>query len=264
VGLLGWLFAGLSGFVWSFALSALGAAMLMRVPSGWVLRSSGAWPLPWHKAPELTQLVLELAERAGLPKAPALYVLPVREPQAMAVGGRRDPALAVTPSLVQQLSPRELAGVLAHELTHLRHGDTRLMAAAHGFGRIAGLAGQLGTLMLVVNLLVGLFAGTWVFAPGAVFVFLLAPTVTGLLRLALSRLREFEADLGAVQLTGDPRGLASALTRIEHQQRGVLARLAPWIAIPRRPAPALLQTHPPTDQRVRRILALEERGRRVA
>ncbi len=264
MGLLGWLFAGLSGFVWAFLLSGLGAVMLMRVPSAWVLRSSGARPLAWHRAPELTQLVLELARRAGLPEAPAVYLLPVQEPQAMAVGGRRDPALAVTPALLQQLSPRELAGVLAHEVTHLRHGDTRLMAAAHGFGRMAELAGQLGTLMLVVNLLVGLFAGTWVFAPGAVLLFLAAPTVTGLLRLALSRLREFEADRGAVELTGDPRGLASALHRIERRKQGLLARLAPWVALPRRRAPALLQTHPPTEQRIRRLLALEDRARRVA
>ncbi len=238
--------------------------MLMRVPSGWVLRSSGARALPWHRAPELTQLSLELARRAGLPRAPVLYLLPAPEPQAMAVGGRSDPALAVTPALLRQLGPRELAGVLAHEIAHLRHGDTRLMAAAHGFGRMAELAGQLGGLMLLTNLLLGLFVGRWAFAPGAVLLFLLAPTVTGLLRLALSRLREFEADRGAVELTGDPRGLASALQRIEQRRRGLLARLAPWVAVPRRGGPALLQTHPPTEQRIRRLLALEQRARRVA
>jgi heat shock protein HtpX len=97
-----------------------------------------------------------------------------------------------------------------------------------------------------------------------VLLFLAAPTVTGLLRLALSRLREFEADRGAVELTGDPRGLASALHRIERRKQGLLARLAPWVALPRRRAPALLQTHPPTEQRIRRLLALEDRARRVA
>jgi heat shock protein HtpX len=260
VGVLGWLLAGVAGFVWAFALAGLGAAMLTRVPATWILRSSGARPLSWHRAPELTELAGRLARRAGLPRAPALYALPAPEPQAMAVGGREDPALAVTPALVQQLSPRELAGVLAHEIAHLRHGDTRLMAAAHGFGRIAGLAGQLGTWMLVANLLSGLLSGGWIFAPGAVLLFLAAPAVTGLLRLALSRLREFEADRGAVELTGDPRGLASALARIEQRKRGLLARLAPWVSLPRRPAPTLLQTHPATEERVARLLALEGRG----
>jgi heat shock protein HtpX len=264
VGLLGWLFAGAVGFVWAFVLAGFGAIALTRVPAAWILRSSGAQALPWHRAPELTRLVHELAQRAGLRRAPALYLLPAREPQAMAVGGRDDPAMAVTPALVRQLSPRELAGVLAHEVTHLRHGDTRLMAAAHGFGRIADLAGQLGSFLLVANLLLFLFVGGWAFAPGAVLLFLVAPTVTGLLRLALSRLREFEADLGAVELTGDPRGLASALRRVERSKRGLLARLAPWITLPRRPAPVLLQTHPPTAERVRRLLALEERGVGVA
>ncbi len=265
VGLLGWVFAGAAGFIATFVLVGVGAWSLTRVPSSWILRSSGARPLERYQAPGLVELTTVLAQRAGLPRLPRLYLLPAREPQAMAVGGPADAALAVTPALVQRLSPRELAGVIAHEITHLRHGDSRLMAAAHGFGRIAGLAGQLGSFMLLANLLLYLFAARWLFHPAVVLLFLLAPTVTGLLRLALSRLREYEADLGAARLTGDPRGLASALERVELSKRGLLARLAPWMPVPRRRAPAVFQTHPPTRERVRRLLALEEARRpRVA
>jgi heat shock protein HtpX len=264
VGLLGWVFAGFTGFVASFLLVGVGAWSLTRVPASWILRSSGARPLERFQAPGIVELTTVLAQRAGLPRLPRLYLLPAREPQAMAVGGPDDAAVAVTPALVQRLSPRELAGVLAHEITHLRHGDTRLMAAAHGFGRLASLAGQLGSFMLVANLLLFMLAARWLFHPAVVLLFMLAPTVTGLLRLSLSRLREYEADLGAARLTGDPRGLASALERIELSKRGLLARLAPWVPVPRRQAPALLQTHPPTSERVRRLLALEERRSRPA
>jgi len=260
VGLLGWIFTGPLGLMWALVLTVLGAAALGRAPTAWLLRANGAQRQLLAQAPGVFRMVEILARRAGLAQLPALYLLPNRAPQAMALGIGDETALAVTEGLLRGLSRREVAGVLAHEVAHLRNGDTRLLGLAQVFAQLTGMAGRLGGVMALLDLIL-LPAGWLPFPPLAVILFLLAPSLGLLMQLALSRTRELAADLVAAELTGDPRGLASALARLERFQRGALVWLAPWMPR-RRVSSPLLQSHPSTEARIRRLLALESARRR--
>jgi heat shock protein HtpX len=156
---------------------------------------------------------------------------------------------------------RELAGVLAHELMHIVNQDTRLMAFADLASRITEFLSMAGQLLLLINLPLLLFGQTtlpWI----PILLMLAAPTLSALAQLALSRSREYEADLGAAQLTEDPMGLASALNKLESPRHRLLERLLhPG---PRIPDPSLLRTHPPTDERVERLMALTHRDSATA
>jgi heat shock protein HtpX len=157
--------------------------------------------------------------------------------------------VAVTAGLLRQLNPRELAGVLAHEISHIRHRDLFVMSLADAFSRVTAFLGQAGQLLILLSLpawLAGM-AFPWLGA----LVLLLAPVASALLQLALSRAREHDADVGAVQLTGDPMGLVSALVKLQEKQ-------GRWLDKVLRPGrgdtqPALLRTHPHTQDRIARL-----------
>jgi heat shock protein HtpX len=195
-----------------------------------------------------------LAARAGLPAAPTLYYVPSAMINAFAVGTRGNSAIAVTDALLRALSPRELAGVLAHELSHVRNNDMWVMELADLFSRMTSWFSSVGQILLVINLPLTMFseyAVSW----AAILILVLAPTLSALMQLALSRIREYDADLGATELTGDPRGLALALVKMERYQ----GRFIEQIFFPGRrlPDPSLLRTHPPTQERIERLLELE-------
>jgi heat shock protein HtpX len=172
---------------------------------------------------------------------------------AFAVGRREDAVIAVTDGMLRVLNLRELTGVLAHEISHIRNRDLWLMGIADLAGRLTRLMTLLGLALLLVNLplwLGGVASVPWLLIPLLVF----APQITVLLQLALSRAREFDADLDAAGLTGDPDGLASALAKLERYQHGVWEQ----ILLPgqRLPEPSVLRTHPPTAERIARLEAL--------
>ena len=175
----------------------------------------------------------------------------------MRSGSRSNAAIAVTDALARSLTPRELAGVLAHEVSHVAHDDVKVMAFADMVSRFTSFMSTVGLFSLFFNLFgVARAAGTQV--PWfAVVVLLAAPTVGGLLQMALSRTREFDADLGAIALTGDPDGLASALAKLERAQ----GRVWENILLPsgRIPDPSVLRTHPLTSDRIARLRALRAR-----
>ena len=210
-----------------------------------------------REAPDLYELMADLALRAGLPRMPRLYYLPSRVMNAFATGSREDSSVAVSDGLLRGLTMRELAGVLAHEVSHIANGDLQVMAFADTVSRIAGvlsLAGQLLLLLSLPMMAVGGAGVPWV----AILVLLLAPSLSALVQLALSRNREYDADLGAAELTGDPAGLALALDKLER----VGGRFWEQILLPGRrvPEPSLLRTHPDTRERVDRLMELVPRG----
>jgi heat shock protein HtpX len=219
-----------------------------------ILRLNGGRPLSGSRANTLQALVRALAHRAGLPAPPRLFRIPGGAVTAFAVGTRRDSGIAVTDGLLRTLGPRELAGVLAHEVSHIRRNDVWVMGLAHLVGRTTHLMSVVGQILVLVNLpllLMGSVAVPW----SAVLLLILAPGVSTLLQLALSRTREYDADLGAARLTGDPVGLASGLARLERLNQGFLERfLAPGRRVPDAP---FLRSHPRTQDRIRRLLRLE-------
>jgi heat shock protein HtpX len=214
----------------------------------------GASRIGPNSAPALWSAVARLAERARLPARPALYYVPSGMLNAFAVGNPRQSAIAVTDGLIRQLSFRELVGVLAHEMSHIRSNDLWVMGLADMFSRATSLLSLMGLILLFMNLplvLFGVATINWL----AIVLLIFAPTLSALAQLALSRNREYDADLNAVRLTGDPDGLASALAKIERVQGGWLER----IFMPGRgvPDPSLLRTHPETPQRIGRLMALK-------
>ena len=195
----------------------------------------------------------EIARRAGFPRTPSLYLVPSRVLNAFAVGTRDNAAIAVTDGMLRSLSLRELAGVLAHEISHIRNRDLWVMNLADTISRLTAVMSFLGMMMLIF-LLPLILLGLVSFPVLLPVVLIFAPTVGNLLQLALSRTREYDADADAAELTGDPRGLASALAKMERLQ----GRLWETILFPgqRIPDPSLLRTHPPTQERIDRLLSI--------
>lgn len=256
MGLLGWVFAGGTGLVWAIALGAILTGISPRISAPWVMRMFRARPLSVQEAPSLYRMLKDLAQRAGLERLPALYYIPNQMANAFATGHRSQPAIAVSEGLLRQLSNRELRGVLAHEVSHLRHNDLWLQNLSGTIGQVTSFFFTAGQILLILNLPVILFGGKPV-SLLVILVLMVAPLLSMLLQMALSRNREFSADLSAAEITGDPKGLASALTKIEQQRRGWPMRMFMLPGGNREPAP-MLRTHPPTKERVRRLLALSD------
>ena len=260
---LGHLFGGQQGATFAFGL-----ALLMNAGAYWfsdrlVLRMYRAQEVSEAEAPELFGIVAELAQRASLPM-PKVYVIPGETPNAFATG--RNPkhaAVAVTQGITRILSRDELRGVLAHELSHVRHRDTLISCVA------ATLVGAI-TFLARMAQFGAMFGGRSSDDEGnnpfgVLVVAIFAGLAAVLLQLALSRSREFEADAAAARLLGEGEPLARALEKLE---RG--AQIAPMDASPAtahlfivsplaggRGAAGLftklLRTHPLTEERIARL-----------
>ena len=258
LGLSAWCLAGQLGALLAVGL-ALGLWLLTpRISPSLVLRLVKARPLAPGELFELRELTRVLAERAGLPLEPELWIQPGEGANAFAVGTREQGAIALSAGLIRRLSVRELAGVLAHEISHLAHGDTRLMGFADLASRLTASLASIGQLALLIALpawLMGLLTVPWL----TLVVLLAAPLMSALAQLALARTREFDADRGAVELLGSPAPLAEALQRLEWHQRRLFAALFGH----RRhlPGTSLLRTHPSTEERLARLGELGPRAR---
>ena len=228
-----------------------------------VLRMHNARVVTRASAPEYYGLVEDLARRARLPM-PQVYVIETDQPNAFATGRSPDhAAVAATTGLLRSLSREELAGVLAHELAHIKNRDTLTMTVA---ATIAGAIGFLANFAF-------LFGGRGEDRPNPIamiLVMLLAPLAAALVQMAISRTREYSADRDGAIICGHPRWLASALLKIEQFAQG---RVMPTAE--RNPASAhlfivnplikggigsLFRTHPSTEERVRRLLAMSGSG----
>ncbi|MDY7229651.1 zinc metalloprotease HtpX [Hyalangium rubrum] len=226
------------------------------------LAMHGAQPLARHQAPWLHDMVERLAARAGMP-TPRLYLLPTATPNAFATGrSPKHAAVAVTTGLMELLDRRELEGVLAHELAHVRNRDTLIGTVAATLAGVISYAAQMlfwfgGSMLSRGDDEEGGGLGG---ALSQLGLLLVAPIAATLLQLAVSRSREYGADATGAELCGDPDALANALLKLE---RG--AEMMPY---DRAPATShlfivnplsgggvmkLFSTHPPIPERVRRL-----------
>ncbi|MDE2465377.1 MAG: M48 family metalloprotease [Alphaproteobacteria bacterium] len=257
---VGWGLGGTMGMLIALAVAAVSNAMAYWHSDKMVLALYGATPAP--AGGELVHLVARLAELAQLP-APQVYVCDSPQPNAFATG--RDPrhaALCVTSGLLGLVSREELAGVVAHELSHIKHRDTLIMTL------VATLAGAV-SMLANLALFAGLFGtvrgerGSSAGGPGAILIALLAPIAALLVQMAISRSREFEADREAAALLGRPHWLASALAHISAGAQEISNPVAE-----RHPATAhlfivmplhagalsnLFSSHPSTAERIARL-----------
>jgi heat shock protein HtpX len=260
---VGYLIGGEGGMLLAF-LFALG----MNAFAYWnsdrmVLSMYNAREVDPHSAPDLYGIVAQLADRAQIPM-PRVYIVESDQPNAFATG--RSPqhaSICATTGLLRHLNTEEIAGVLAHELGHVRNRDTLIMTIT------ATIAGAIS---MLANFAFFFRGGNddrqnplgWV---GALLVMLLAPLAAMLVQMAISRTREYSADHAGAEITGQPRALASALARISNA-----AQRIPNMDAERNPAMAhlfivnplsgqrmdnLFSTHPATENRIAALMALE-------
>lgn len=251
--LLGWIIWGGDGI---FFLIVFGVMLVLFSPTAspqLVMRLYRARPISSDEAPQIYQALNELSRRAELNYLPSLYYLPTNVINAFAVGTREKSAIAITDGLIRTLDWRELVGVLAHEVSHIRNNDIRVMGLADMASRFTSTLSTIGQILLLLNLPLILFSEHHINWWG-VLILLFAPQVSALAQLGLSRVREYDADLNAAMLTGDPEGLARALVKLERSQDSLWRRV--FIPGYRIPEPSLLRTHPPTEERVKRLLEL--------
>jgi heat shock protein HtpX len=231
---------------------AVGLRSAYQISPAMVLKMYKARRLPQADFPVGHNIIDVLSDRAGLPSRPKLYYIPSKMMNAFAVGTREDSAIAVTDGLVRGLTQRQFVGVVAHEMSHIRNGDVQVMALGDVVNRMTSFLSAAGLIALAFRITDFISGGVGVWT--AIGLLVAAPTIGGLLQLALSRAREYDADLDAAGLTGDPKGLASALVTLEKKTRGMWESLV--LPGSRSPEPSLLRSHPRTEDRVARLNSL--------
>ena len=260
-GTVGLLLGGASGMAVALVLGGAMNLWAYWFSDKIVLRMYHAREVDETSAPQLYGTVRDIAQSAQLPM-PKLYLIDEAQPNAFATG--RNPehaALAVTTGILQLLTPRDLRGVLGHELSHVKHHDILISTIS---ATIAGAISSIAQLGL-------LFGGSSQNERGvhplvALLIMIVAPLAAMLIQLAISRAREFDADRGGAEVSGDPQALASALQKIERYARGqpiATAELHPETAqmmiinpLSGSGVQGLFSTHPSTQERIARLLAM--------
>ncbi|EAY31091.1 zinc metalloprotease HtpX [Microscilla marina] len=260
IALLGYLLAGQLGVIASVIMGILLMALAPGISPALILRMYKARPIDPYNAPNLHKIVQVLAKRAKLKAVPKLYYVPSTMMNAFAVGTPQSAHIAVTDGLLKTLNLRELAGVLAHEVSHISNNDMRVMSVADMMSRLTGLLSNIGQILLIINLpllLVGEVGVSW----WAILLLIFASPLVGLLQLALSRTREFNADLHAALLTDDPMGLALALKKVAYYSSNLLRQIiVPGYKVRE---PSIFRSHPNTEERIARLQAMEDKGEPV-
>lgn len=264
-GAIGAMIGGQSGM-----LLALVFGGAMNVFSYWfsdkmVLRMYNAQEVDETSSPYLYNMVRELAGRAQLPM-PKVYIIHEDQPNAFATGRNPDnAAVAATSGILQMLSERELRGVMAHELAHVKHRDILISTIS------ATMAGAISALANFAMFFGGRDENGRPANPiASIAVAILAPLAASLIQMAISRAREFEADRGGAEISGDPQALAMALDKIHRYAQGI-----PFEAAEQHPATAqmmimnplsggtianLFSTHPATEERIARLMEMARTG----
>jgi len=260
---VGWLIGGSTGMLFALLFAGATNAFAWWNSDQMVMRMYNAQPLGPGDRTGLHDLVAGLARGADMP-VPAVYLIDQPQPNAFATGRSPDnAAVAITTGLVSRLSREEIAGVIAHELAHIRNRDTAIMTVTATFaGAISALAN--------FALFFGGRRDSQMGFVGVLAMAILAPMAAGLVQMAISRSREYEADRVGAEICGNPLWLASALRRIEAFARGIDNHVAE-----RNPATAhmfiinplhahnfdnLFSTHPRTENRVAALEAMAGRS----
>lgn len=261
---------GTGGMMIAFIL-----AVVLNMGAWWfsskiALAMSGAKEVTPEDAPDLHKLIEHLSVRADIPK-PRVYIMESDMPNAFATGRNpRHGAVAVTTGIMHLLTLDELAGVIAHELAHIKHRDTLISSIAATIGGAVTMLADMAMWALIFGGLGGQdeeddgIAGI----VGGILMIILAPLAALLIQLAISRSREFSADAGGARILGNPLPLANALEKLEtHSLQAIPVRVNPstahlYIVNPLHGGMAnLFRTHPRTEERVARLHTMNQMGR---
>jgi len=249
---------GPSGVIWALLAVAILVFFAPRVPPEAVMRMYRATEVHPRAAGQVGRVLQILSERAGLQRLPRLFVIPSSTLNAFATGSPDNASITVTAGLLRTLNLRELAGVLAHEVSHIRNNDLWVMGLADAMSRFTQALSTLAVMLASFNIM-GMLVGVTFVSWWAILVLYLAPLVSSLLQLGLSRAREYDADLEGAMLTGDPQGLISALAKLERYTGRFWEDLMFPVPGRRVPQPSLLRSHPSTEDRIARLRELERK-----
>jgi len=207
-------------------------------------------PVSREQAPQIYDMLDELTSKAGLNQSPSVYLLSEQMMNAATLETREGPIIVLTPSAANHLTDRQLRGIIAHEVAHLEFRDTVLLKLTSIVHIITQSIANVAWFMLIM------FFPLLVLSEGTFPLYLLlilfgAPLASVLLQLAFSRSRELNADLGAVELTNDPEGLAAALDQIDRVRSDTLSQLFPFKK-PKQPS-TIFRSHPNIPARIRRL-----------
>jgi heat shock protein HtpX len=260
---LGGLFGGSNGIILFAGIAVLFNLVMYWFSAKLALRTSKARPVDRSEAPELYRDIEEIAGKAGVPM-PAVYLIPSEQPNAFATGRNpKNAVIAVTEGLLRYLPRDQVRGVLAHEMGHIANRDILVMTIAAMIGAaISAIANILQFSML--------FGGSDdedsnpLGIVGALVAIIVAPMAAMILQLAVSRQREYLADATAAQYLGEGKPLADALGTLQRGVEAVPMNVNPateslYIANPLRGRgmSALFSTHPPMEERIRRLRELD-------
>ncbi len=262
------LFVGIGGMVGgsSGIILFAGIAVVFNLVMFWfsdklALKASKARPVDRSEAPELYRDVEELAGKAGVP-TPKLYLIPSDQPNAFATGrSPKKAVVAVTEGLLRHLPRDQVRGVLAHELAHISNRDILVMTIAAMIGAAISAIANILQFSMIFG---GRDNNNPIGAIGGLVAIIVAPLAAMILQLAVSRQREYLADASAAQYIGEGRPLAEALATLQRGVEAVPMNVNPatealYIANPlsKRGIGALFSTHPPMEERIRRLRALD-------
>jgi heat shock protein HtpX len=253
-----WLIWGGMGVAATLVVIGLIYTFAPRIPPEIIMRLYRARRLDPQHGGQIVHLIDALSDRAELAVAPRIYIIPSMTLNAFATGAPEKAVIGITEGLLRRLNLSELAGVLAHEISHIRNNDLAVMGLADVMTRFTQVLAYLALFLALFNLPAFLLGEAEIPLVGLVLLYL-APTAGSLIQLALSRTREYDADLEAVSLTGDPGSLASALEKLERYQGRFWEDMTLPVPGRRMPQPSLLRSHPLTEERVARLRALTDR-----
>lgn len=253
--IVGYLLGRRKGVVIALIISAV-----MNFGSYWfsdsiVLKMYDAQPVTQAEAPDLYVAVESLTKKAEIPM-PKLYVIPTNTPNAFATGRNEDhAAVAVTSGLLSLMNNDELEGVIAHELSHIKHKDIL----------ISTMAATIASAVVLLSRWSVFFGGDDSSAISAIAIAIIAPVAATLVQTAISRSREYEADAGSARVTGNPEALAGALMKLSNMSRVVPMGANPATAhmfivnpLSGSTIMSLFSTHPPVEKRIERLLEMKD------
>ena len=215
-----------------------------RAPLSWILRAHRATPVPPHHP--AARMFTALVRRAGLRQPVHLYYSPSGSFNAYTIGHSEESAIVVNEPVFRYFSDEELAGIMAHELSHVVNRDTRFMTIANSLATLIAQMAFVLIVVCIVTLPLAIAQGHVFAYLGMVAIALFLPSVSVFLQAKLSQAREFAADLGATELLGEPDYLISALLKLERYS-GMF--MLPWI----RRTQHYFGSHPNTIERIQRL-----------
>ena len=246
----GWLVGGFWFMICAIASVLFMAAIAPYASPTMVLRLHKAERLSAQEAPSLFALLNELSRAAGLADPPKLYYIPSSYMLAFTVGLQKNASIALSDGLLRRMNRREVNAILAHEISHIKNQDMRMMMLADAMNQLVRIYSVVGLLWLFFSLPLVMYAD-YVIPWLGIILLVILPSFTAKMKMSLSRTREYEADRTSAELTGDPYALISALSRMEYREWRWLGRL--FRVQPQTTDDQTLKTHPDTDERIERL-----------